>query len=82
MNASATSEITKMNNFQLLEYAAWVISVLFGLYMLFDLIKTNRAYSEDILTSSKEGQIDDTLVIDPPHQGGHLPDPHDQGGRL
>ena len=83
-----------MNNFQLLEYAAWVISVLFGinaqgvaasgigLYMLIDLIKTNRAYSEDILTSSKEGEIDDTLVIDPPHQGGHLPDPHDIGGRL
>lgn len=60
-----------MNNFQLLEYAAWGISALLGLYMLFDLIKTNRAYSEDVLTSSKEGEIEEALVIDPDHQGGH-----------
>ena len=60
-----------MNNFQLLEYAAWGISALLGLYMLIDLIKTNRAYSEDVLTSSKEGEIEEALVIDPDHQGGH-----------
>jgi hypothetical protein len=60
-----------MNHFQMLEYAAWGISVLLGLYMLFDLIKTNRAYSEDVLTSSKEGEIEEALVIDPDHQGGH-----------
>ncbi|HXE02522.1 MAG TPA: hypothetical protein VN623_11305 [Hyphomicrobium sp.] len=60
-----------MNNFQMLEYAAWGISVLLGLYMLIDLIKTNRAYSEDVLTSSKEGEIEEALVIDPDHQGGH-----------
>lgn len=61
-----------MNNFQLIEYAAWALSLVLGLYMLFDTIRTNRAYSEDLLTSSREGEIDDTLVIDPPHQGGHL----------
>ncbi|MFA7306011.1 MAG: hypothetical protein WC026_05000 [Hyphomicrobium sp.] len=61
-----------MDNFQLIEYAAWALSLVLGLYMLFDTIKTNRAYSEDLLTSSREGEIDDTLVIDPPHQGGHL----------
>ena len=60
-----------MNNFQMLEYAAWGISVLLGFYMLVDLIKTNRAYSEDVLTSSKEGEIEEALVIDPDHQGGH-----------
>jgi hypothetical protein len=60
-----------MNNFQILEYAAWALSALLGLWMLFDMIKTNRAYDEDLLTSSKEGEIDDTLVIDPTHQGGH-----------
>jgi hypothetical protein len=60
-----------MNSFQLLEYAAWGISALLGLWMLFDLIKTDRTYSEELLTSSKEGEIDDTLVIDPTHQGGH-----------
>lgn len=60
-----------MNSFQLLEYAAWALSAIIGLWMLFDMIKTNRSYDEDLLTSSKEGEIDETLVIDPPHQGGH-----------
>ena len=60
-----------MNHFQMLEYAAWGISVLLGFYMLVDLIKTNLAYSEDVLTSSKEGEIEEALVIDPDHQGGH-----------
>ena len=59
-----------LNNFQLLEYAAWGISALLGLWMLFDLIKTDRSYSEELLTSSKEGEIEDALVIDPTHQGG------------
>ncbi len=61
-----------MNSFQLIEYAAWALSMVLGLYMLFDTIRTNRAYSEDLLTSSREGEIDEALVIDPPHQGGHL----------
>lgn len=60
-----------MNSFQLLEYAAWALSAILGLWMLFDMIKTNRSYDEDLLTSSREGEIDETLVIDPPHQGGH-----------
>lgn len=59
-----------MDNFQLLEYAAWGISALLGLLMLVDMIKTNRNYSEDILTSSKEGEIHDAFVVDPTHQGG------------
>ncbi|HML30208.1 MAG TPA: hypothetical protein PKE16_15520 [Hyphomicrobium sp.] len=60
-----------MNSFQLLEYAAWALSAILGLWMLFDMIRTNRSYNEDLLTSSREGEIDETLVIDPPHQGGH-----------
>jgi hypothetical protein len=60
-----------MNSFQLLEYAAWALSAILGLWMLFDMIKTDRTYDEDLLTSSREGEIDDTLVIDPTHQGGH-----------
>ena len=60
-----------LNNFQLLEYAAWGISALLGLWMLFDLFITDRTYSEELLTSSKEGEIEDALVIDPTHQGGH-----------
>jgi len=61
-----------LNNFQLLEYAAWGTSALLGLWMLTDMIRTNRAHSEETLLSSKEGEIEDSLVIDPPHQGGHL----------
>lgn len=59
-----------MNNFQLLEYAAWGLSAILGLWMVFDLIRTDRTYSEDILNSSREGEIEDALVIDPTHQGG------------
>ena len=72
MNASAKNEIPAMDKFQLLEYAAWAISALLGLYMLIDLIVTNRSYSEEFLTSSKEGEIEESLVIDHEHQGGHL----------
>ncbi|RUO97846.1 hypothetical protein [Hyphomicrobium sp.] len=60
-----------MNSFQILEYAAWAISAVLGLYMLFDMIRIDRTYDEELLTSSREGDIEDTLVIDPPHQGGH-----------
>jgi hypothetical protein len=60
-----------MNSFQILEYIAWAISIVLGLWMLVDLIRTNRAYSEKLLLSSREGEIDDALIIDPTHQGGH-----------
>jgi hypothetical protein len=60
-----------MNSFQILEYIAWAISIVLGLWMLVDLIRTNRAYSEKLLLSSREGEIDDALIIDPSHQGGH-----------
>ncbi len=59
-----------MNSFQILEYAAWALSILLGVWMVVDLIRTNRAYSEELLLSSEEGAIDDALVIDPTHQGG------------
>ena len=58
-----------MTSFQLLEYAAWGISILLGGWMLFDLVKTNQTYSENLLMSSREGEIEDELVIDPTHRG-------------
>lgn len=51
-----------MHSFHMLEYAAWGISALLGLYMLIDMIITNRNYSEDVLTSSREGEIDETQI--------------------
>lgn len=64
-------DISTLNNFQLLEYGAWALSFIFGLYMVLDMMKTNITYSEDLLISSREGEIEDALVIDPTHQGGH-----------
>jgi hypothetical protein len=60
--------MTDLNNFQLLEYAAWAISGVLMLWMLIDLIVTDRSYSEELLTSSREGEIDDDFVIDPSHR--------------
>lgn len=60
-----------MNNFQLLEYAAWGLSAILGLWLLVDLLKTDNKYSEEFLTSSREGDIDEMFVVDPTHQGGH-----------
>jgi hypothetical protein len=74
VNASAISEdcnmpnLAGMNAFQLLELASWVISALLGLWLLVDLFRTNAAYSEDVLMSSREGEIEDELVIDPSHR--------------
>jgi hypothetical protein len=58
-----------MTSFELLEYLAWAISIVLGAWMLFDLFKVNSAYSEDVLLSSREGEIEDELIIDPSHRG-------------
>jgi hypothetical protein len=41
-----------------IEYAAWALSALFGILIIADWIKTDRTYSEDVLTSSQEGEIE------------------------
>ena len=58
-----------MTAFDLLEYAAWAISIVLGIWLLYDLAKTNSAFSEDVLLSSREGEIEDELIIDPTHRG-------------
>lgn len=58
-----------LNAFQMLEYVAWGLSALLGGWMLFDLLKTNATYSEDVLMSSREGEIEDEFVVDPTHRG-------------
>ena len=60
--------VAGMNAFQLLELASWVISALLGLWLLVDLFRTNAAYSEDVLMSSREGEIEDEFVVDPSHR--------------
>ncbi len=41
-----------------LEYLAWALSAAFGLHMLIDWLSTDSKYSEEILTSSREGEIE------------------------
>lgn len=44
-----------------LEWAAYIISIALIAWMVIDMIRTNAAYSEDVLQSSREGEIDDKL---------------------
>ncbi|MGE0005895.1 MAG: hypothetical protein AB7S92_09905 [Parvibaculaceae bacterium] len=41
-----------------LSYIAWAISAVLVLWMLYDWFKTDTTFSEDQLTSSREGEIE------------------------
>mgnify|MGYP000856809244 CR=1 FL=1 len=47
-----------METWQLLEYVAWGVSALLGLYMLVDWLRIDSTYGEDVLTSSREGELE------------------------
>lgn len=47
-----------MATWQIIEYLAWGISALLALYMVVDWIRTDTSYSEDVLTSSREGELE------------------------
>ena len=47
-----------MATWNLIEYGAWALSALFGVLMLADWIKTDSSYSEEVLTSSREGELE------------------------
>ena len=47
-----------METWQLLEYAAWGVSALLGLFMVIDWLNTDTTYPEDVLTSSREGELE------------------------
>ena len=42
----------------MLSYAAWAISALLVLWMLWDWYQTDTRYSEEMLTSSREGELE------------------------
>lgn len=47
-----------MDYWNILEYGAWAISfVLFG-WMLLDAFRVNRDFEEEVLTSSREGELE------------------------
>jgi len=41
-----------------IEIAAWIASGLFGLFIIIDWIRTDSTYSEEFLTSSREGELE------------------------
>ncbi|RVN59174.1 hypothetical protein CN100_24875 [Sinorhizobium meliloti] len=41
----------------ILEYAAWALSALFGVLMLADLVRIDTTYDNELLISSREGEI-------------------------
>lgn len=47
-----------MEIWTLLEYAAWAVSALFAVLIAIDWIRTDSTYDEDILMSSREGEIE------------------------
>lgn len=47
-----------MDIWDFLEIGAWGLSAAFGLYIVTDWIKVDRSYSEEMLTSSCEGEIE------------------------
>ena len=51
---------SEMDIWNLLEYAAWALSLMFGALMLADVIRIDTTYDNDLLTSSREGEIEAT----------------------
>ncbi|MGB8813791.1 MAG: hypothetical protein WCC57_11450 [Paracoccaceae bacterium] len=47
-----------MDIWTMMEYAAWGLSGIFGLLIVMDWAKTDSSYSEEMLTSSKEGELE------------------------
>lgn len=42
----------------MISYLAWAISAALALWMLYDWFKTDSAFNEEQLTSSREGEIE------------------------
>jgi hypothetical protein len=47
-----------MDMWTYMEYGAWILSAIFGLYIIVDWFKIDTTYSEEVLTSSREGEIE------------------------
>jgi hypothetical protein len=49
-----------MDTWNYLEYAAWALSIIFGGYILLDLVRIDSTYDNELLTSSREGELERT----------------------
>ena len=47
-----------MDIWNYLEYAAWALSALVAAMMIMDMIKIDTTYDNELLTSSREGEIE------------------------
>jgi hypothetical protein len=47
-----------MSLWALAEYAAWAVSAAILLWMLADMLRIDRSYDEELLTSSREGELE------------------------
>jgi len=56
-----------MDLWNYLEYAAWAGSVLFGGWIVVDWLRTDSTYSEEVLTSSREGELE--AMTEQQHRG-------------
>lgn len=48
-----------MSVWEMLEWAAWIISAVIAIWLIADVIKVSREYDEEFLTSSIESLDDD-----------------------
>ena len=47
-----------MDFWNILEYVAWTLSAIFAIYMVVDLVRIDSRYSNELLTSSREGEFE------------------------
>ena len=47
-----------MDIWNYMEYAAWALSAMFGVLIIANWFKIDSTYSEDVLTSSREGELE------------------------
>jgi hypothetical protein len=47
-----------MSVWNLLEYAAWAVSGVIFLWMILDAVRVSRDFDEDVLLSSREGEVE------------------------
>jgi len=47
-----------MDTWTILEYVAWALSFIFAALMLYDMVRIDTTYDNELLTSSREGEIE------------------------
>ncbi len=47
-----------MDIWNYLEYAAWALSALIAAMMIIDMVKVDTTYDNELLTSSREGELE------------------------